>query len=109
MSRRRLQRLALAWAVTLAEMEIPREERSWQSHRVAVPSPDDGELEKSLERTLGDRHFRALRADDDWHALPPAVRRYRAYCAALVASIFRRAMGVAEGAVVKGKPRLKPN
>jgi hypothetical protein len=89
MSRRRLARLAEAWAVTLAEMEIPRAERSWQSRHAPTPSSHDSTVEKSLS----DLRFRVLLADSDWHALPLAVRRCRAFSATLVATFFRRAKG----------------
>jgi hypothetical protein len=97
MSRRRLARLAVAWAVTLAEMEIPPEERSWQS-----PPLDDRELEKRFEKSLrknaGDVGFRTLLSGQCWHAPPPAVHHCRMLWATLVASFVRRPMGVFEGA-----------
>jgi hypothetical protein len=61
MTRQRLQRVAMEWAVTLAGMSIPDELRE-----VAAPSSDD---------SLGDLRFRALLSDDDWASLPLAVRR----------------------------------
>jgi hypothetical protein len=61
MTRQRLQRVAMEWAVTLAGMSIPDELRE-----VAAPPSDD---------SLGDLRFRALLTDDDWASLPLAVRR----------------------------------
>jgi len=60
MTRRRLQRLTMEWTVALTSRDIPAELRR-------VPPGVDG--------GLGDLRFRALFADDDWHLLPPAVRR----------------------------------
>jgi hypothetical protein len=60
MTRRRLQRLAMEWTVALTNSDIPAELRRLS------PAVDGG---------LGDLRFRALLADDDWHSLPPAVRR----------------------------------
>jgi hypothetical protein len=86
MSRRRLQRLAVAWAVTLADMQIPPEERSWQS-----PPPDDRELQKRLEKSLRKNAaglgFRALLSGHGWHVPPPAVLRH---CRALWATLMAR-------------------
>jgi Domain of unknown function (DUF4166) len=61
MTRQRLQRVAMEWAVTLAGMTIPDELRE-----VAAPQSDD---------SLGDLRFRALLTDADWASLPLAVRR----------------------------------
>jgi hypothetical protein len=60
MTRRRLQHLTMEWTAALANRDIPAELR-----RVS-PDVDGG---------LGDLRFRALRAEDDWYLLPPAVRR----------------------------------
>jgi hypothetical protein len=60
MTRRRLQRLTMEWTVALTSRDIPVELRR-------VPPETDG--------GLGDLRFRALLAEDDWHLLPPAVRR----------------------------------
>ena len=48
MSRQPLQRLAIAWAVTLADMEIPQEEIPQQSPAANPQQPDVSELDKSL-------------------------------------------------------------
>ncbi len=61
MTRQRLQRVAMEWAVTLSVMKIPD-----ALCDVAAPPPDD---------SLGDLRFRALLSDDDWASLPLAVRR----------------------------------
>jgi hypothetical protein len=61
MTRQRLQRVAMEWAVTLAIMEVPD-----PLCDVTAPPSDD---------SLGDLRFRALLSDDDWASLPLAVRR----------------------------------
>jgi hypothetical protein len=61
MTRQRLQRVAMEWAMALTTMSVPDELR-----RVSLPVPDD---------TLGDLRFRALLSDDEWYSLPPSVRR----------------------------------
>jgi hypothetical protein len=60
MTRRRLQRLATEWAMALTSSDIPAELRR---------------MPPGVDRGLGDLRFRALVADDDWHSLPPSVRR----------------------------------
>jgi hypothetical protein len=106
MSRRRLQRLAVAWAVSLADMEIPPEERSWQS-----PPLDDRELQKRLEKSLrknaGGPGFRALRGRG-WHALPRAVRHCRALWATSVAGFVRPDTGQTAGQVQVPPNAAKP-
>ena len=61
MTRQRAQRLAMEWTVALATRHIPDD-----LDRISGPPSDD---------SLGDLRFRALLADDDWAALPLAVRR----------------------------------
>ena len=57
MSRQRLQRLAIAWAVTLADMEIPQEEIPQQSPAANPQQPDVSELDKSLARDRALRKY----------------------------------------------------
>jgi hypothetical protein len=105
MSRRRLQRLAVAWAVTLGDMDIPPEERSWQS-----PPLDDRELEKRLEKSLrknaGDVGFRALLSGHGSHAPPAVLRCCRPLWATLVARFVRPTVVASHTA---GRIQVPPN
>lgn len=65
MSRQRLQRLAMEWAVALTNMSVPDELPQELPH-VFAPRSDD---------SLGDLRFRALLSDAEWSALPLPVRR----------------------------------
>jgi uncharacterized protein DUF4166 len=56
----------------IRQEQIPRQDIPRRPRHAPAAAPDGGELEKN---SLGDLRFRALLADDDWHALPPAVRR----------------------------------
>jgi hypothetical protein len=61
MSRQRLQRLAMEWAVALTNMSVPDD-----LPHISAPRSDE---------SLGDLRFRALLSDAEWFALPLPVRR----------------------------------
>jgi hypothetical protein len=61
MTRQKLQRVAMEWAVTLTSMKVPDELRS-------VPTRESHD-------SLGDLRFRALMSDEEWGSLPVPIRR----------------------------------